>query len=137
MVVIGGGIAGTTAAISSARLGLKVALIQDRPVLGGNNSSEVRVHLGGRIKVEPFPALGDVVKEIGPSRGGNAQPAEQYEDETGEEIDFDLVAICCDFTEYESFEEIQVHYPQIKDMDDLRDNTQVIEFDGGIIIQDF
>ncbi|MDD4108502.1 MAG: FAD-dependent oxidoreductase [Prolixibacteraceae bacterium] len=81
LVVVGGGIAGTTAAISAARLGLKVALIQDRPVLGGNNSSEVRVHLGGRIKVEPFPALGDVVKEIGPSRGGNAKPAEYYEDE--------------------------------------------------------
>ena len=81
LVVIGGGVAGTTASISAARLGLKVALIQDRPVLGGNNSSEVRVHLGGRINVEPYPALGDVVKEIGPSRGGNARPAEYYEDE--------------------------------------------------------
>ena len=80
-VVVGGGIAGTTAAISAARLGLKVALIQDRPVLGGNNSSEVRVHLGGRIKVDPFPALGDVVKEIGPTRGGNAKPGDYYEDE--------------------------------------------------------
>jgi hypothetical protein len=81
LVVVGGGVAGTAAAISAARLGLQVALIQDRPVLGGNNSSEVRVHLGGRINVEPFPALGDVIKEIGPSRGGNAQPTEYYEDE--------------------------------------------------------
>ena len=81
LVVVGGGIAGTAAAISAARLGLQVALIQDRPVLGGNNSSEVRVHLGGRINVDPFPALGDVVKEIGPSQGGNAQPKEYYEDE--------------------------------------------------------
>ena len=80
-VVVGGGVAGTTAAISAARLGLKVALIQDRPVLGGNNSSEVRVHLGGRIKLDPFPALGDVVKEIGPSREGNAKPGDYYEDE--------------------------------------------------------
>jgi hypothetical protein len=48
LVVAGGGVAGTAAAISAARLGLKVALIQDRPVLGGNNSSEVRVHLGGK-----------------------------------------------------------------------------------------
>lgn len=81
LVVLGGGVAGTAAAISAARLGLKVALIQDRPVLGGNNSSEVRVHLGGHINVEPYPALGEVVKEIGPSRGGNAQPADYYEDE--------------------------------------------------------
>ncbi|MGF1585570.1 MAG: FAD-dependent oxidoreductase [Bacteroidales bacterium] len=80
-VVVGGGVAGTAAAISAARLGLKVALIQDRPVLGGNNSSEVRVHLGGHINVEPYPALGEVVKEIGPSRGGNARPADYYEDE--------------------------------------------------------
>src|SRR5262249_12248578 len=41
-VVVGGGIAGSCAAVTAARLGLKVALIQDRPVLGGNNSSEVR-----------------------------------------------------------------------------------------------
>ena len=81
LVVVGGGVAGTTASISAARLGLKVALIQDRPVLGGNNSSEVRVHLGGRIKVEPYPSLGDVVNEIGPTQGGNAQPAAYYEDE--------------------------------------------------------
>lgn len=80
LVVVGGGIAGTSAAISAARLGLKVALIQDRPVLGGNNSSEVRVHLGGRINVEPFPALGNVVREIGPSLGRNAQPPGHYED---------------------------------------------------------
>src|SRR3546814_7031251 len=40
LVVVGGGIAGTCAAISAARLGLTVALIQDRPVLGGNNRSE-------------------------------------------------------------------------------------------------
>ena len=81
LVVIGGGVAGITASISAVRLGLRVALIHDRPVLGGNNSSEVRVHLGGRISVEPYPALGEVVKEIGPSLGGNAQPAEYYEDE--------------------------------------------------------
>lgn len=80
-VVIGGGVAGTTAALTAARLGLKVALIQDRPVLGGNNSSEVRVHLGGRINLDPYPKLGDVVNEIAPLRGGNAQPGDYYEDE--------------------------------------------------------
>ncbi len=80
LVVVGGGVAGIAAAITAARLGLKVALIQDRPILGGNNSSEVRVHLGGRINLEPFPKLGDVVKEIGPSKGGNAKPADFYED---------------------------------------------------------
>jgi len=47
IVVIGGGMAGVCAAISAARLGCNVALIQDRPVLGGNSSSEIRVSIGG------------------------------------------------------------------------------------------
>ena len=85
-VVIGGGIAGISAAVSAARLGCKVALVNDRPILGGNNSSEVRVHLGGRIEVGPYKALGSLQKEFGHSRGGNAQPAEFYEDSKKEEI---------------------------------------------------
>lgn len=80
-VVIGGGIAGMCAAATAARLGLKVALINDRPVLGGNNSSEVRVHLGGIIEVGKYPALGRIIREFGHSRGGNAQPGYFYEDE--------------------------------------------------------
>jgi len=80
-VVIGGGMAGTCAAISAARLGVKVALVQNRPVLGGSNSSEVRVHLGARINLDPYPALGNLVNEIGPTRGGNAQPKAYYEDD--------------------------------------------------------
>lgn len=47
VAVIGGGAAGMCAAISAARNGAKVVLIQDRPVLGGNSSSEIRVHLNG------------------------------------------------------------------------------------------
>ena len=81
LVVVGGGVAGICAAVSAARLGLKVALIHDRPVWGGNNSSEVRVHLGGRIALEPYPELGGIVKELSPEKGGNAMPASQYDDE--------------------------------------------------------
>jgi len=81
LTVVGGGIAGICTAISAARLGLKVALVQDRPVLGGANSSEVRVHLGGYQNLGPYPRLGDVVAEIGPAKGGNARPAAQYEDD--------------------------------------------------------
>ena len=81
LVVIGGGIAGTCAAISAARLGVKVALVQNRPVLGGNNSSEVRVHLGARINMDPYPELGNLVNEIGPEKGGNAQQGSYYEDD--------------------------------------------------------
>jgi hypothetical protein len=84
LVVIGGGIAGMSAAISAARLGCKVALINDRPVLGGNNSSEIRVHLGARIEVGPYKELGNLLKEFGPLKGGNAQPADYYEDDKKE-----------------------------------------------------
>jgi len=48
VVIVGGGIPGTAAAVTAARLGCTVALIQDRPVLGGNASSEIRVHTGGQ-----------------------------------------------------------------------------------------
>lgn len=47
LVVVGGGLAGCAASIAAAEQGLKVALIHDRPVLGGNASSEIRVHTLG------------------------------------------------------------------------------------------
>ena len=81
LVVVGAGIAGMSAAVSAARLGCKVALINDRPVIGGNNSSEIRVHLGGRIESGVYKELGNLQKEFGPVHGGNAKPAENYEDQ--------------------------------------------------------
>ena len=46
-VVIGGGPAGLATAISAARRGVKTALISNRPVLGGNASSEVGINING------------------------------------------------------------------------------------------
>lgn len=57
LVVAGGGVPGTCAALSAARSGLKVALVQDRPVLGGNASSEIRVWCAGEIS-------NDIVREV-------------------------------------------------------------------------
>jgi len=65
-VVVGGGIAGICSAISAARYGCKVALFQDRSLLGGNNSSEVRVGLSGLIRQKPYTNLGNLVDEIDP-----------------------------------------------------------------------
>lgn len=45
--VVGGGLAGMCAAIAAARRGVKVALMHDRPVLGGNASSEIRMWVCG------------------------------------------------------------------------------------------
>ena len=83
LVVVGGGIAGTCAALSAARLGLSVALVQDRPVLGGNNSSEVRVWLQGARNKPPWPRVGDVVRELEQARHAHYGPentADLYED---------------------------------------------------------
>lgn len=77
LVVVGGGIAGCCAAISAARLGCKVALIQNRPVLGGNNSSEVRVGLSGLIDQHPYPQLGNLIDELGPVGFWNSWEAER------------------------------------------------------------
>ncbi len=84
LVVVGGGIAGTAAAVSAARLGLTVALVQDRPVLGGNGSSEVRVWPEGHLNQKPFPRIGDVVGELmieKPYKVSNAKEAAIYTDE--------------------------------------------------------
>jgi FAD dependent oxidoreductase len=68
LVVAGGGLAGTCAAITAARGGIRVVLIQDRPVLGGNASSEVRLwilgatsHMGNNNR---WAREGGVVDEI-------------------------------------------------------------------------
>jgi len=63
-VVVGGGVAGMCAAVVAARRGVKVALIQDRPMVGGNNSSEVRMHLSGTARSNYSETLGDVLAEF-------------------------------------------------------------------------
>lgn len=62
---------------------------------------------------------------------------ENYEEETGEEVEFDAVAICCDFADYGSFEEIKGDYPEINSIEELEDHTIVIPHEQGIIIQKF
>ena len=61
------------------------------------------------------------------------------EEDTGDNIEFDPVAICCEYSEYENLEEIKNNYNNIETIEDLRDYTQVIEISGSdkIIIQDF
>lgn len=68
LVVAGGGLAGVCCAITAARAGKKVVLVQDRPVLGGNASSEVRLwalgatsHMGNNNR---WSREGGVINEI-------------------------------------------------------------------------
>lgn len=86
LIVAGGGLAGTCAAIAAARQGIQVALIQDRPVLGGNGSSEVRVWPEGHTNKARFPHIGDIVNEIlppitkGPNQVLNGVAASYFDD---------------------------------------------------------
>jgi len=80
---------------------------------------------------------------------------EEYEDSTGEQINFDMIAICCDYSEYRDLEEfINDYQDYAKDWDKalkdwppkaayenlilaLREQTEVIEFEGPELAQSF
>ena len=69
---------------------------------------------------------------------------EDYEQDCGTELDFDPVALRCEFTEYTDIKNAYENYqPDDEDLTDLdmmeylQDRTQVIEFKTGIILQDF
>ena len=64
LVVVGGGYAGLGTAISAARQSLRVALLQDRFVLGGNGSSEIGVWAMGGTMRGNYPHLGEIVEEF-------------------------------------------------------------------------
>jgi len=88
LAVVGGGIAGICAAIAAMRTGSRVILIQDRPVLGGCNSSEIPPPTGGFAHSEPYPNLGNVVTEIAPVLGGSRTFRDEkvYEDARKENV---------------------------------------------------
>lgn len=85
IVFIGGGYAGTCGAISAARMGLKTALIQNRDVLGGNGSSEVRVWAMGNTPGGLYP-VGDIVREIEDHATSSPGFYEEFGDEKKERI---------------------------------------------------
>ena len=86
LVVIGGGYSGMGAAISAARMGCKVALVQNRPVLGGNGSSEVRVWAQGLIRRGKHKHIGEIVQEFSDSATKSPGKKEEFEDEKKERI---------------------------------------------------
>ena len=64
---------------------------------------------------------------------------EELSEDTGVNIELDVIALCCEFTEYADLEKIKSQYSRttLESVDDLHDHTQVIDFETGIIIQDF
>ena len=63
---------------------------------------------------------------------------EEQERNTGE-MELDVIALCCDYlvVEYKDFQELKEDYPSINSMDQLRDETTVIEFKDGFLIEAF
>ena len=75
---------------------------------------------------------------------------ESLEQDTGDEMELDVIGLCCEFTEYDNALDAALNYNRLLNvgsltedekeknaLEFLRDNTLVITFDGGIIIQDF
>lgn len=72
---------------------------------------------------------------------------EEYEDDCGEELELDVIDICCDYTEYENLKEFQENYgEEYETLEDIQDATQIIAIDtedeinegeGSFIIQNF
>ena len=86
LVVVGGGYSGLAAAISGARQGLKVALIHDRPVLGGNGSSEVHVWAMGETQRGKYPHLGEIVDEFTDFSRDSPGLNEEFVDDLKEQV---------------------------------------------------
>ncbi|MEW4453223.1 FAD-dependent oxidoreductase [Bremerella sp. JC817] len=86
LVVIGGGYSGMGAALSAARMGCKVALIQDRPVLGGNGSSEVRVWAMGLIRRGKYPRIGEIIDEFADKAKKSPGTYEEFGDDKKEAL---------------------------------------------------
>jgi len=64
---------------------------------------------------------------------------EDYEYYTKEEIELDVIALCCDYTEYTSLDQFQLDYgDKYATLDDIQDETTVIEIgNGGFIVAGF
>ena len=65
---------------------------------------------------------------------------EDLSEDIGTPIELDVISICCDYSEYESFEDLKKDYRyHFKDVESLRDHTTVIEIEGTgrLIIQNF
>lgn len=64
---------------------------------------------------------------------------QNLEDDIGEELDLDVIAICCDYSEYKNFQELKSNYLNIKTLEDLKERTEIIPIEDteGFIVRNF
>jgi len=62
----------------------------------------------------------------------------QYEEDCDTELEFDPIAYCCEYTEFDSFEDVKINY-DIKTLEELQDNTTVLKIPNTerLIIQNY
>lgn len=92
-----------------------------------------------------FSDFVDTFRNIGRAGqfGYNAQRAlfdwlEEYEDGTDEQLELDVIALCVEWTEYDNLEEVQESYNDIKSLEDLQDQTTVLQLPGdGLLVMDY
>jgi hypothetical protein len=61
----------------------------------------------------------------------------EFEESSGEEMELDVIELCCDYTEFKDMEELQQSYPDIETIENLQDETWLVEFEGGMIVRMF
>jgi len=66
---------------------------------------------------------------------------DELSSDIGEDIELDVVGICCEFAEYKDIDAVKVDYGfevgEVKNISELQEKTIVIEFDGGLVISQF
>lgn len=62
---------------------------------------------------------------------------DNYGGDGSTQFELDVIALCCEYTEFDSFEDLQAQYPNIKDLEDLNNHTQVIEIDNAMKTESF
>ena len=64
---------------------------------------------------------------------------QNLEDDIGEELDLDVIAVCCDYSEYKNFQELKSNYLDVKTLEELSEKTSVIPVENtkGFIIQNY
>lgn len=127
---------------------LSYVLYNGYMIRSGQQSNQSRKAKGEKMKqIVNFNQFCDSFRDMGRDNNFSYEGKlalfsylEEYEDSTGEEIEMDIIALCCEYTEYKDLKEFQGDYStDYKNLEDIEYKTQVIPWEEGegFIIQAF